>query len=134
MPMLSLGGVRFGKKRSGASPLDDMLIVVTPGTAASTSSTTSIPASNDALRLYIVISTPYNNSATFACGNGANGSLLLTAGFIDPTRALVGGVPWVYDIATPVNWGTAGPVVVTIGGGPTVGASVWYITYGVPQT
>jgi hypothetical protein len=106
----------------------DITIAVAIGTAATTTSVTSIPANAIILRSTINVTTPYSALATIAVGQ--TGSTGLLQGAADGQSAQVANT---YDAPQTTSWGGSSlPVVVTITGSPSLGAGVVYVTYTSP--
>jgi hypothetical protein len=106
---------------------DDMFILVAPGLAPTTSSGTSIPATDVVARLSILVTTPYAGAGAVTLSVGQTGTPgLLVSGF-DLTHAGLFEID-VFDI-----WGSSLPVLATIAGSPASGACQVLVQYGVPQ-
>ncbi len=98
-------------------------------TAASQSSTTSIPANAIIYSAQVNITTAYSAGATIAVGQ--TGTTTLLQATPDNTPTLVN----IYLAEQDTAWGASAlPVLVTVGGAPAAGAGFVTVLYGLPQT
>ncbi len=105
------------------------VIEVTPGTAASTSSATALPATATVVGCQVLVSTPYSAGATIEVGQ--TGALAAFQGTGDNTPTADGLYVADQQSATA---SPAAPVTVTIGGAPSAGACVVFVFYTTPST
>jgi hypothetical protein len=97
------------------------------GTAASTSSTTNIPANAVVTRAAINVEVAYSDETTITVGRA--GSLSLLMGTADSQPDAIN----LYDAPQTTQWGGSSlPVVITIAGAPGVGSSHVLVEYSVP--
>lgn len=99
-----------------------MLTTISPGISASTSSATTIPASNQVIRVQVIITTPYSAGALLTLGRAGSTTLLI--GNADTPSFDLTKAAGVYDLEMSVGWG-ASPLVATalIAGAPAAGVS-----------
>lgn len=98
-------------------------------TAATTSSTTQIPANAIVLSCELKVTTPYTAGATVSIGQTGSLSLLQATSDNSPTLANE------YLAPQRTGWGaSATAVVATIGGAPSAGAATVTVTYSSPNT
>jgi pyrroline-5-carboxylate reductase len=99
---------------AGASTGAKLLIDMTPGIAATTTSTATIPAGSRVVRLYVNVTAAYSAGATLAVGQAGTLGLLVTG--LDLTQQILN------DIGLLVAWGASAlSVVATISGAPAAG-------------
>ena len=110
---------------------------VTPGTPAviripialaTVSSATNIPSGSVVLRAFLDVTTPYSAGTTIKLGTAANAALFMTTAQNTPQSADL------YDNPQDTVNGTADPLLVTIAGGPGVGAGFACVEYATPLT
>lgn len=114
-------------------------IEFTVGTAASTSSVTSIASGSVVFGLKVLVTTPYSTGATLAIGQTGTTGLLLPATGTGPTGTSAIDIVHcpantVYDLGptTLQAWGgTSLPILATIGGAPATGALTIFANYTV---
>lgn len=125
MPLLALGGVRFGATASGPPPAADEMEIAFSVTTATVSSVTSIPNGSDILRAYVHVLSAYSGGATLTIGR--TGSATLISDGTDINLQQTG----TYDLpgACGVAWGAAAVVLATIAGSPSTGSAKIYIVY-----
>ena len=119
-----------GPSGGGSTTGVEQFIEVSVGTTTE-SSTTSITAGQKIVRVEIYVSTAYSSGATIAVGVTGTPNLLVTAGSANVDPQVIG----TYDQG-PYNtsWPSTNPVLVTIAGGPSVGACLIRVFYGTPNS
>lgn len=103
-------------------------IAVTPGTAATTTSTTQMPAGAVVVDCRLAVSTPYSGGATIEVGIA--GTLAAYMGTADNDAQLDG----TYDVPQQTAVAGLSAVVVTVGGAPGAGVCQVLVFYVVPVT
>jgi hypothetical protein len=103
-------------------------ISVTPGIAATTTSTAQIPAGALVVDCRLLVTTPYSAGGTIEVGIA--GTLADFMGTGDNDAQLDG----LYDVPQQTTVGGASAVVVTVGGAPGAGVSVVVVFFVVPVT
>ena len=110
---------------------------VTPGTPAviripialaTVSSATNIPSGSVVLRAFLDVTTPYSAGTTIELGTAANAALFMTTAQNTPQSADL------YDNPQDTANGATDPLLVTIAGGPSVGAGFACVEYVTPLT
>ena len=110
---------------------------VTPGTPAviripialaTVSSATNIPSGSVVLRAFLDVTTPYSAGTTIELGTAANAALFMTTAQNTPQSADL------YDNPQDTAIGATDPLLVTIAGGPSVGAGFACVEYVTPLT
>ncbi len=97
------------------------------GTAASTSSVTSIPAGAFVSSCFLDVDTPYSAGTTLSIGRTGSLALLMATTDNDPTLAVQ------YQADQDTAWGASPlPIVVTLTGAPAAGACEVVVDYAVP--
>lgn len=98
-------------------------------TAASQSSTSTIPANAVISRCLANITTPFSAGATLSVGQTGSTALLLATTDVTATLANL------YDAPQDTAWGASAlAVLVTVGGAPAAGAGFVSVYYAVPNT
>lgn len=103
-------------------------ISVSPGTAATTTSTTQMPAGAVVIDCRVNVTTPYSAGATIEVGIA--GTLADFMGTADNDPQLDG----LYSVPQQTTVAGASAVVVTIGAGPVAGVCVVLVFYVIPVT
>lgn len=107
---------------------DVSTIRFTIGVAATTDSTTSIPANARVLEVRLAISTPYSPGATVSLGRAGSTSLIQAVTDNDPQSANT------YTLPQDTDWGAAAlPVRATVAGAPAAGAATILVSYSLPD-
>lgn len=95
------------------------------GTAAATSSATSIPIGAIVTDAQFKVTTPYSVGATISLGQAGAVTEFMTTGDINPQ----GAANDLFDVVQDTVAASTNPLLVTIGGAPGAGAGVAIITY-----
>ncbi len=94
------------------------------------SSAHNVTASDIVVKVTFIVETPYSAGTTIDVGYAGSTSALLSSS----TNDVIPGTAGSYDSSIPVVWAnTDQPVVVTIGGSPSVGAGHMVVEHATPQ-
>ena len=112
----------------GVAPAN-MILIKLPVALVTVQSVVQIPADAVVLDANVKIKAPYDGAATFKVGNSAVDNLLQDVG--DNAPAAVGD----YSVPQYTEWGAvARPLLVTVGGAPTIGSANVFVLCGVPYS
>ena len=95
---------------------------------AGASSGTALLAGAVVVRCYVSITTPFDVGATVQVGIAANHTLFQSSAQNDPQVADL------YDNPQDTTGGAGNPILVSVGGAPTVGAGIAAVEWYVPES
>jgi hypothetical protein len=120
-------GITFPALGGAATP-GQVFVIRIPVALVTVSSTTNIPSGSVVLRAFLDVTTPYSAGTTIELGTAANAALFMTTAQNTPQSVDL------YDNPQDTANVATDPLLVTIAGGPSVGAGFACVEYVTPLT